>query len=245
MDIPVIGVTPLYDKTKQSVWMIPGYLGGIEQAGGCPLILPYTEDEKILRRAYEACDGILFTGGPDIDPALYGEPRAEYCGVPDTVRDVLEKQIFKWCLAEDKPVFGICRGIQFFNALLGGKLWQDLPKEHPSNVEHSMTAPYDRGVHAVTFTKNSPLADIFGAESAMVNSYHHQAVKVLAPALVATAVSEDGLVEGAYIPGAKFIHCVQWHPELDYKVNAQSRALFKELIKSSQIFCAGRTQKIS
>ncbi len=233
MQRPVIGVTPLYDKAKSSIWMIPGYPGGIEQAGACPLMLPYTDDADVLRRAYSLCDGILFTGGPDVEPSLYGAESSPLCGVPDTVRDSMERRLFLWCVAEDKPVLGICRGIQLFNALLGGTLYQDLPSEYgEEKVEHSMTPPYDRGVHRVDFAEDSPLTKIYGQNSAMVNSYHHQAVKALAPALTVSAVSEDGLVEGAYLKGARFIHSVQWHPELDYLVNSHSRALFSAFVQA-------------
>lgn len=234
MKIPVIGVTPLYDVPRNSVWMIPSYLGGLEEAGGCPIIFPYTSDEGVLRRIYDMCDGILFTGGPDVQPSIYGEKSSPLCGVPDRVRDSLEGYLLDRCLKGDKPALGICRGIQFFNAALGGTLYQDLPSEHPSGVEHSMTPPYDRGVHRVDFPQGSPLIKIYGQNSAMVNSYHHQAVKVLAPALTLSAVSEDGLVEGAYVSDARFIHSVQWHPELDYKVNAHSRSLFSALVAAAK-----------
>lgn len=234
MKLPVIGVTPLFDVPRNSVWMIPGYLGGIEEAGGCPLIIPYTDDEAILRRAYEMCDGILFTGGPDVQPSIYKAERSPLCGVPDVVRDTLEIFLFEWCLKDDKPALGICRGIQLFNAVLGGTLFQDLPSERPSEVEHSMTPPYDRGVHRVGFLDGSPLRDIYGTGAAYVNSYHHQAIKTLSPKLTVSAISEDGLAEGAYISGARFIHSVQWHPELDYKVNPHSRALFAAFVNSAK-----------
>lgn len=232
MPKPVVGVTPLFDKARNSVWMIPGYLGGIEQAGGCPLILPYTVDEEVLACAYSACDGILFTGGPDVQPSLYGAERSPLCGEPDTVRDGLERTLFLKCVAEDKPALGICRGIQLFNALLGGTLYQDLPAEHAGGVVHENKPPKDIAVHRVNFPAGSPLKNIYGCESAAVNSYHHQAVKSLAPALTLSAVSEDGLAEGAYLNGARFIHSVQWHPELDYMANEHSRALFAAFVSA-------------
>ena len=230
MENPVIGVVPLYDFARSSIWMIPGYLGGTQGAGASPVILPYTDDERVLRRVYSQCAGILFTGGPDVDPAVYGDERSPLCGKADTVRDVMEGLLLRWCMADDKPALGICRGIQFFNAALGGTLWQDLPSEYGEKIVHENKPPRDIAVHGVTFLEGSPLAAIYGADCAKVNSYHHQAVKQLSPQLTVSAVSEDGLTEAAYVSGARFIHGVQWHPELDYTSNPNSRALYSAFV---------------
>ena len=233
MNFPLIGVVPLYDFSRSSVWMIPGYLGGLEQAGACPVILPYTENADTLRRAYSVCSGILFTGGPDVDPSVYGMPRLPLCGAPDNVRDAMEGLLLNWCMADDKPAFGICRGIQFFNAALGGTLWQDLPSQRNSSTVHENKPPHGIAVHRIIFPERSPLAYIYGTESAAVNSYHHQAIDALSPKLAVSAVSEDGLVEGVYIKDARFMHAVQWHPELDYTVNENSRALFGAFVPAA------------
>lgn len=232
MEIPVIGVVPLYDFSKSSIWMIPGYLGGTQQAGAVPVILPYTQDERTLRRAYSQCSGILFTGGPDVDPSVYGAERSPLCGKADTVRDGMEKLLLSWCMADDKPALGICRGIQFFNAALGGTLWQDIPAEYGHNVVHENKPSQGIAKHGVTFPEGSPLAKLCNADGATVNSYHHQALKQLSPQLSVSAVSEDGLTEGAYIGDAHFIHAVQWHPELDYTTNPNSRALYSAFVSA-------------
>lgn len=232
MDFPVIGVVPLYDFARSSIWMIPGYLGGTQQAGAVPVILPYTQDEHVLRRAYSQCAGILFTGGPDVDPAVYGAERSPLCGKPDTVRDGMEGLLLKWCMADDKPALGICRGIQFFNAALGGTLWQDIPAEYGHDTVHENKPPQGIATHSVTFPQGSPLACLCNSHSATVNSYHHQALKKLSPQLTVSAVSEDGLAEGAFVSGARFIHGVQWHPELDYTSNPNSRALYSAFVSA-------------
>ena len=106
----------------------------------------------------------------------------------------MEQALLHLALERDLPVLGICRGIQFLNAVLGGTLYQDLPTEHPSQTQHHMTPPYDRAVHTVTIQPGTPLAELLGTEHIGVNSYHHQAVKTLAPCLTEMAWSEDGLI---------------------------------------------------
>ena len=142
----------------------------------------------------------------------------------------MESYLFDRCYREDKPVLGICRGIQLMNALLGGTLYQDLPTEHPSSVEHHMSPPYDRPIHTVDVKKGTLLADIIGPGPYAVNSYHHQAVKQLAPKAVAMAYSEDGLVEALSVPDRRFIVGVQWHPEFAYMTDPKSRKLVQAFV---------------
>ena len=232
MNVPVIGVVPLFDFAKNSVWMIPGYIDGLDEAGAAPVILPYTCGERALARAYSACDGILFTGGQDVNPALYKEQKLPVCGECCSVRDVMEKYLLERCLQDDKPAFGICRGLQFFNVALGGTLWQDLPSQRPGSVLHEMNPPYSKPAHAVGFPKESPFRELLEKDGARVNSRHHQAIKEVSPRLKISAVSEDGLAEGVYLPGARFLSAVQWHPELDFMVNEDSRLLFSAFVKA-------------
>lgn len=106
----VIGVTPLYDVQRDSVWMIPGYLDGITQAGGIPVIFPLDCGPKQLHQLFDMVDGVLFTGGQDVDPALYGEQRRETCGEICQKRDIMERELLQMCRIHQKPAFGICRG---------------------------------------------------------------------------------------------------------------------------------------
>lgn len=218
----VIGLIPLYDEDKESVWMLPGYMKVIEKCGGMPIILPFTDDEDELGQAYEMCDGILFTGGHDVSPAIYHEEKKSTCGVSCDVRDAMESFLLKKCLEDNKPLFGICRGIQFINASLGGTLYQDLPSEFESETEHHMTPPYDRAAHKVEVLQDTKLADIIGSGVHEVNSYHHQAIKELSPRVDKMAVSEDGLVEAIAVKNQKFAVAVQWHPEFSYENNQDS-----------------------
>lgn len=226
---PVIGVIPLFDEEKDSIWMVPGYMEGIRAGGGLPVILPLKADEGETEQVCGMCDGFLFTGGHDVDTALYGAKKSDKCGLPNHDRDILEKRIFAYALEKDKPVFGICRGIQLINVLCGGTLYQDLPTEYTGTkeVEHHMNPPYDVPCHEVTIVKDTPLSKLLGKSTLSVNSYHHQAIKELASSLTAMAVSEDGLIEAVYMPGKKFIQAVQWHPEFIYLKDKDAVKLFE------------------
>lgn len=223
--LPVVGVTPLWDEEKQSLWMLPGYLEGLRQAGCLPMILPLTKEPEEIDRILTLVDGILLTGGQDVSPELYGE-------VPDgtgeicELRDAMEGQLLKKAIVLDKPVLGICRGIQFINAALGGSLYQDIPSQHPSSVEHHQSPPYDQPSHEVTLVQGSPLQTLLGQGKLYVNSYHHQAVKQLADGLGVMARSEDGLVEAVRKPDQRFLWAVQWHPEFSFRTDEASRQIF-------------------
>lgn len=229
---PIIGVTPLFDSEKDSVWMLPGYLEGITAAGGIPIILPLYSESEDIKKCSGLCDGFLFTGGQDVSPKIYGEEKTEFCGETIELRDTIETTLLKIAIDENKPVLGICRGLQFINAALGGTLYQDLDKFHKSRTEHHMTPPYDRAVHKVSINKDSLLYDILKTDTLSVNSYHHQAVKKLSDRLKSAAVSEDGLIESAFMKDKKFLLAVQWHPEFSFKSDNHSLDILKALINA-------------
>ena len=231
---PVVGVMPLWDDDKESLWMLPGYLDGLMEAGVTSVVFPLMEDRDELIRLADMCDGILLTGGHDVSPEIYGEEPLENLVSCCRRRDIMEQIILEDALPKDRPVLGICRGIQFVNAALGGTLYQDLPTQRPSATEHHQTPPYDVPVHSVTIKKDTPLYGCIGSECIRVNSYHHQAVKELAPELKVMAESEDGLVEAVYRPGSRFFWAVQWHPEFSYKTDENSRKIFMAFAESMQ-----------
>ena len=235
MKRPVIGIVPLVDIQRESYWMLPGYMDGVAEAGGLPLMLPLTDDEEQIDQLIALCDGFLFTGGQDVDPSLYGEDKDAVCGECCPGRDAMEAKLLSAALKLDKPIFGICRGIQFINTALGGTLNQDLPSQHPSEIEHHQHPPYDVPVHTVTPIPSTPLAGLLGDEAFAVNSYHHQAVKELAPAWSAMAVAPDGIIEAAYMPGKRFVWAVQWHPEFSFRVDENSRKLFHALVRAAEL----------
>ncbi len=229
---PIIGVLPLYDDEKESVWMLPGYLDSLQLAGAIPLTLPQELDAESLEQVTALCDGFLFTGGHDINPAMYGEKPIPACGLWNEKRDRLEKELFDAAYEKDIPLLGICRGIQLVNVAMGGTLYQDLPSQHGEQTEHHMTAPYDRVCHMVTLKEGSPLRSLLGCEQLGVNSYHHQAVKQLAPMLREMARSEDGLIEAIYDPARTFLWAVQWHPEFAYASDPKAYAIVTEFVRT-------------
>ena len=227
---PVIGVTPLWDAECRSVWMLPEYLNAIRAAGGIPVVLPLVAEGEDVARLAASFDGFLFTGGQDVSPALYGEPDRTGLSVPSPERDALEAPLLQEVLKTDKPVLGICRGLQFLNAAMGGDLWQDLPFEHPSDIVHRQGKPYDKAVHTVTL--EGPLKDLLGKAELSVNSLHHQAIRKLAPGWIPEASSPDGLIEAAVLPGKRFFRAVQWHPEYLFEKDEDSLALFVAFVKA-------------
>ena len=221
---PIIGVLPLYDKEKESIWMLPGYLDGIRNAGGIPFILPYEISDEDLIELDKKIDGYLFTGGDDINPKLYKEEKSEYVTDYNDIRDSLEARIYKIAKEDDKAILGICRGIKIINVLEGGNLYQDLDAYHPYKVHHRIK---DKK-HPVYLLHNSPLKELVDDIYIDVNSLHHQGVKRIAQTLKGMAVSEDGIVEALYHPKMKFIWAVQWHPEymLEDKVSKKIFEIF-------------------
>lgn len=176
---PMIAVVPLVDEARESYWMLPGYFRGISEAGGIPVMLPLTADTADLTQLADAFDGFLFTGGHDVSPSCYGMEKLPYCRDCCPDRDAMEGALVPLVLTRDKAVLGICRGLQFLNAALGGTLYQDLPTEHPSLVIHSQQPPYDQPSHDVAVTPASPLFALTGGETAWVNSCHHQGIRDL------------------------------------------------------------------
>ena len=230
---PIIGVMPLVDVERESLWMLPDYLDGIRQAGGLPVMLPLTEDSRELEELVKLCGGLLFTGGQDVAPELYGETAAGdfVAGCPE--RDRMEQKALKLALSMDRAVMGICRGIQLINVTMGGTLYQDLPSQHPSAIAHRQAQPHTVPSHTVRLLEGTPLYNLLQKGELAVNSSHHQAVRELAPGLKAMAISPDGLIESLYGPERKFLWAVQWHPERLCRTDADSRAIFSAFVKAA------------
>lgn len=207
---PLIGVTPLWDAERQSVWMLPDYLDGIKSAGGIPVVLPIAMSETDAERIVETFNGFLFTGGQDVSSC------------PE--RDKEETLLLQKALEADKPILGICRGLQFINVFLGGTLWQDLPLQHPSAIVHRQGKPYGVPTHQVSIS--GELQSLLGKDILDVNTLHHQAVKDLGNGLTPMAVAPDGLIEAVRLQDKRFVWAVQWHPEYLFKTDKDSLAIF-------------------
>ena len=161
---PIIGIVPLVDETKDSFWMLPGYMNGVAEAGGIPVMLPLTSDKEEIRQLLATVQGILLTGGHDVDPAVYGEIPIPECGAFCRERDAMESELLKQALEKDLPVLGICRGIQFLNACLGGTLYQDLPRQYPSDTEHHQNHLRSTGSEQIHRRHDGAAYSVFGQE---------------------------------------------------------------------------------
>ena len=211
------------------------YVRSVVAAGGIPVIVSPLVGQTRAAELLEAMDGLLLSGGEDVDPALYREPAGPALGPVDRERDLMEIALFAHARDAGLPVLAICRGLQVVNVALGGSLWQDLPSERPGTVEHAAPGARTDRTHAVRVEPGSQLAQALGAERLAVNSFHHQGIKVLAEGLKATARAEDGLIEG--IEGVGDDHWllgVQWHPEeMHAERGAPDAGLFAAFVREA------------
>ena len=235
MSVPLIGIVPLWDEQKDSLWMLPGYMECVKQAGGLPVMLPLASDMSLITVIARIVDGVLFAGGQDISPDLYGQKNSGLCNEICKERDDMETVLFsEVVLNMDKPVFGICRGLQLFNAVLGGTLYQDIPSQldGATRVDHRQKTPMTGTCHTVIISAGSPLSALLATGKIEVNSSHHQGIHKLSDKLSAMAVAEDGLIEAACMPGKDFVWAVQWHPEYTPH-EASSRKLFGAFVEAA------------
>jgi len=214
------------------------YILTLASAGAAPVMIPLVHDDAALRTIYASLDGVFLPGGADIDPASYNEARHPLCDHSDPARDRVELMLTRWALADQKPVFGVCRGLQLMNLVGGGTLYQDLGAQYPDAIKHNYWPfggqyPRDFLAHDVSVVESSRLREIVGAGTLTVNSMHHQGIRELAPNLVATAFSPDGLIEAAEVPGDHFMVGVQWHPEALNERDPAMHRLFQAFVDAA------------
>lgn len=202
------------------------YMESLARAGAGMRWVELNDSEQAVQDAL-TCDGLLLPGGGDMDPKFYGQERIPACGEPNLLRDAAEPLLLRAFLAADKPVLGICRGIQVMNAVLGGDLYQDIkPFEHLPHNDHWAK------VHTVTVRRGTLLSRILGQDTVLVNSQHHQAVDRVAPGFTLAALSEDGIVEAIEKPDARFCLGVQWHPEWLSDADPAMQGLFDAFVNA-------------
>ena len=172
------------------------YSDAVRLAGGVPVLIPILRDSATVSQLVERLDGVILSGGEDIDPLYYGEEPLPGLGEINAPRDTFDVLLIRTALRQCKPLLGICRGEQVLNVVLGGTLWQDIPSQIPeSQLHHRQEEPSTVATQTITIDPSSRLAEILGVSEIAVNSHHHQAVKDLAPGLIVTARTEDGVVE--------------------------------------------------
>jgi len=235
---PVIGVTSYAQDARWGVWHLPAalvplaYVDAIEKAGGRALVIPPAEAD--IEETLDALDGIVFSGGADVDPARYGADAHPETDTPQARRDAGELALLQAALARDLPTLAICRGFQLLNVARGGDLVQHLPEE-VGNDDHKQV-PGVFAVHPVEVKEGSRLASIVGGRSE-VTSHHHQGLGRVGEGLVESAWAADGTLEAVEDPSLRFAVGVQWHPEAN-----EDAALFEALVEQARAYRAGRAQ---
>ena len=234
---PRIGVTGVTRNVAGAdrVSLNAAYVRAVLLAGGVPLVLSPLVGVGHNPEILEVIDGLVLTGGEDVDPAHYGHDPHERLGDVDPLRDAFELALFRDAQARSLPVLAICRGIQLVNVAMGGTLWQDLPSERAGALDHSPRSARDDRTHPVNIVPGSRLAQALRTVRCDVNSFHHQAIRDLAPGLQVTAAAPDGEIEGVERSGpGPWLLAVQWHPEeFHHHGEAPDHGLFKALMDAA------------
>ncbi len=244
--VPLVGIPLGTNPRRQAV--MPAYLRALTHAGATYHLLQPTDDAQELRLAYAQCNGLLLTGGGDVDPERYHQSNEGHSVSIDPERDKAELTLVRWALQEGKPILAICRGIQLLNVAAGGTLYQDISTEISTTLDHRSgpRQPVDDLAHPVAIEASSRLARAIGFMHAQtgnahiieVNSSHHQAIKNVAPGWTVAARAPDGVIEAIEPPAraAGWVIGVQWHPERLYEFHPPSQALFAAFVEASRLW---------
>ncbi len=209
----IVTATTEIIRGRSRVRVNEAYTAALASVGLIPIILPPV-DPMLAAASLTDVAGLVLTGGEDIDPGLFGEDRHPSTGDPHAGRDAYELSLARIAYEQRVPTLAICRGAQVMNVALGGTLVQDIPSQHPSEIDHDPAERRNERVHAIDVDPESRLADILGTTSIAANSSHHQSVNRVAEGLRITARSPDGIVEAVEASDpAWWMVAVQWHPE--------------------------------
>jgi putative glutamine amidotransferase len=239
MTRPIIAVTTSSRRTDKGVdraFLNAAYIRAVERAGGVPLLLtPYHSSEAVKQLA-TYIDGLLLTGGGDIDPRHFGESRHAKTDLVSAERDELElRQVTRQAIATGVPLLAICRGIQVVNVALNGTLHQHVPDVFGDEITHSQGGARSDRTHDVMIESGSLLSTLVGTECLRVNSFHHQAIKDLGDGLRPVAWADDKVIEALELPGARgLVLAVQWHPEELVEHDSAALRLFEALVEAAR-----------
>jgi putative glutamine amidotransferase len=243
---PIIGITATLKEDVDAVAERPlgrfvradlDYVEGVAGAGGAPVVLPPVGDESAAEALIHSLDGLLLSGGSDLDPGYYGEEPVPELGVTLPERDAFEIALVGLALRRGMPVFGICRGMQVLNVALGGTLYQDLPSQWAQDLlKHRQATPKWQPTHEVRVSEGSYIAEVIGRESVKVNSYHHQGIRDLAEGLIVTGRSSDGVIEAVEAEdlSERWLLGVQWHAEAMRGAGPQQESLFDAHVSAAE-----------
>lgn len=241
MTRPHIGLTVDY-VTGKPHYMLPfTYVQAVTEAGGLPWMIPYQRDRESVLSYLDQLDGLILSGGDDLDPSAWGE-NYHPCAKPiDPVRQTWDMELLHQAEQRRMPVFGICLGMQMINVYRGGSLIQFLPdRDPPRKIEHRLMGDWSRR-HSVQVLPNTQLREVLGEPEVSVNTSHKQAVRELGRGLIQTAVSPDGLIEGIEDPTLPCFFGVQWHPERQYDEPTQLK-LFQHVVRHAREYAQRRDQ---
>lgn len=235
---PLIGITSDYHKGgdifKGPAYFIgENYISAVREAGGIPMVLPYSSDRKLVESLAERIDGILITGGNfDINPVFYGEDPIDEIGELNNKRTTFEMEIARIALGRDMSVLGICGGEQLLNVAGGGSLYQDIKAQVRGASSHQQKMSKSETHHSVIIETDTKLHSILECETIEVNSTHHQSIRKIGKGFILNAKAPDGIVEGIESDSHRFVLGVQWHPEFLCQKEKRFKRLFKAFVKS-------------
>jgi putative glutamine amidotransferase len=236
MMIPIIGVTTSRSQSSTGLpqySITQAYTSALANADACPCLIPLDLTNAALDALLPRLDGLLFSGGGDVQPETYGSQPHPLVSEVDVNRDRIEIYILKYAVENRLPFLGICRGLQVINIALGGSIYEDILDQHPHAIQHQQSRIQPRNflAHAIQVDKTSLLRRILGKGSVLVNSLHHQGIKDLAPGMKASASAPDGIIEAIELPSHPFGLAVQWHPEW-LQEHESMRSLFREFVRA-------------
>lgn len=233
---PVIGITSNYNPTEGTYFLLERYVASVAEAGGVPFIIPHTKAD-LSGAVLGALDGLLLTGGTDFSPSRYGGQLHRRTSAIIEPRDSFEFSLTRHAFSKKVPIFGICRGMQIMNVVLGGTIYDDIEDQKPGSFDHRTGSLIREQVHLINVKAGSLLHSVVGKEELYVNSVHHQAVDVVADSLSVSALAKDGVIEAIEYEALedRFFIGVQWHPEHIEKCSS-SRSLFDKFIERALAF---------
>ena len=237
---PIIGISSsvIVDESGnfagyKRAYVNKDYVDAVVRAGGVPLIIPFTTDKEVIISQAQLIDGLILSGGHDVNPYNYGQEPSQKLGETFPERDTYEMILLEESKKRNIPILGICRGSQLINVAAGGTLYQDLSLISGNILKHNQVAKPTLKTHMIKIEENSVIASIFGKET-MVNSFHHQAIDKVADDFRVVARASDGVVEAIEHKTYKFLVAVQWHPEMLGVECEKARELFAKFVEEAR-----------
>ena len=223
------GMFPGYKRS----YVNDDYILSVIKNGGIPLIIPFTEDLEVVKEQISNVDGLILSGGHDVDPAFYGEEPSQKLGEIFPERDRFDFELIKCAKEKNIPILGICRGYQIINVYHGGSLYQDLSYNKDCYVKHWQAHSPKLVTHSVKLDTDSILYKLFNENEIRVNSFHHQIIKDVGKGFKVTATAKDGVIEAIESTEYKYLVGVQWHPEMLHSSVYKMNNIFKSLIEEA------------